>query len=1196
MNGCDDIQFSNCTFNTNAVSTSTNYAGVVASGSVTSATSGGIGVSNLLLENNTFNGGYYGVVLYGQSANPMTTNHIIGNTFNEQYYYGAYLAYNDQPVISGNTFNGRLGGTTTVSSRAIHFLTAYGPWEISKNKIINQGLYGIYMSGSSSATTSSLIANNMIGGGFTSTSTTASGIYITSSNNINIWYNSVLMDGVAGRGIYFLSGLSNIDFRNNTMSFTGTGAGYAYYSAATTMFTQHNYNNYYSTGSNFVYYGVARANLAALQAANQPVGNDANSISGDPFYYSVTDLHASTTHLWGSGTPIAQVSDDIDGDPRDPVSPCIGADEYVPAAVDAAVIMALEPSSGCGLGTSELVGVQLKNMGLDTLFTMSISYSINGGLPVTEIWNDTLVVGSYLDYTFTQTADFSAPGTYQIFFEVDAAGDALPFNDTLTYLLRTGHDFYSSNYFMGFEPGEDYSQWTVVDVNNDGRTWEPGYNSTTYANTGTRSARFYNGTTNPGNDYLFSECFYLEAGTTYKVEFWHRVESANYPQSIDLVVATDVTPASVIDTLVQLPLFINTIHEEAVGLFSPPADGVYYFGWYAYSPSANWYAFIDDINIRILAPLDAGVTAISNVDDMEDAGTSLVPHVTVKNFGSQTLTSVTVLYSVNGGTPVSETWTGSIDSDEEDTYIFTTPFTVPEGTYTICAWTDLTGDGNPGNDETCVNKYGLPVLSIPYFDDFEGTSYWYIDGTGNQWQFGQPTASIINNAYSPVNVWATNLSGNYGNNSSYYLYTPKFDFTTVNNVAMGFWHWIESESGVDGGKVQYSTNDGVTWQTLGVLNDPTGTNWYNAGNINNAPGFSGSSGGWQYSEISLTAFDYFPLPVQFRFHFFSNASVNNNGWAIDDFTLYQPQIPNDVGVIEITAPAGQSVTGGQNQVIVKLKNYGTVTQTSIPVSYKAGGAPPVNATWTGSLDPGDEVSYTFATPFTGPFTSTFELCSWTSLSGDTYDFNDTTCVTLTAGPANTDGGVVSILSPTGQTIGGSNVTVSIRVENFGLQALNNIPVQYSLDGVVQSTEIVLGSLAPGSTADYTFTTTFVSPSDDYELCAKTAISGDAIVGNDQFCADLTTGIDETTLEGLVLLQNVPNPATDETVIGFYLPGSGKLTFSITNLLGEVIYSETGDYSPGRHEVMVNTKSMAAGLYYYSITFDQHKLTRKMIIQ
>jgi hypothetical protein len=1223
--GCRNITIKNCNIE-GASNSVTSSFGIYIGGTTITTTGTGNHNNSIILLNNHITKSY--IAIYSRSVSPnfntglTIEKNIIGSSDPLQYvtFKGIDLQGATNPLITGNHIY-NLIVTTSVNNAGIDIGQNVSGAQIIKNNIhtlrsLSTGGYGAYGINIATATGVSniLIANNFISDivtvKYSATSTTWNpfGIRIVGGANIRIYNNSINLFGEPTLGssasmsacLLVTAAVTGLDVRNNIFANSMTGntgsKSYCVYKVTAVTFTTSNYNDYYPSGPFGLFGYSGSGDVSTLAAWRTLTGQDVNSISENPNFFTDINLHTFSASVNNIAQPLAEVPDDIDGDLRHPTTPDMGADEFDPVAKDAAVVAGLSPLSGCGLTSTETIIVRLKNSGLDTIYTMNVSYSINGGLPVNEIWNGALATNQTVDYTFTQTADLSALGTYHIFFEVDLVGDALALNDTLTYVIKSSHDFYASDYFMGFEPGEDYSKWVVVDVNSDGRTWEPGYNSTTYARTGSRSARFFNGSTNPGNDYLFTECFTLDAGVAYKVEFWYRVESATYAQNIRLVASTGVTPVTVTDTLVNLPLFNNTTYQLASGIFTAPTTGVYHFGWHAYSPAANFYSYIDDINIRILAPLDAGVISVNNINDMENGGSSKNIQVTLKNFGSQTLTSVPVSFTINGGTPVTETWTGSMQADSTSQYTFATPYIVPDGDYTVCVYTELAGDGNPGNDQTCVNKFGLPVFTVPYSDDFESVSYWYTEGATTQWQLGQPSASIINSAHSPVKAWATQLNGNYANNSSYYLYSPKFNFSQTQNMVLGFWHWYETENGVDGGKVQYTTNNGMTWTTLGVLNDPNGANWYNSANINNAPGFSGSSQGWQYSEISLSALNLFPIPVQFRFHFFSNATVANNGWAIDDIVIYQPQIPNDAGVIEIVAPAGQSVTGSPNQVTVKLKNFGTQTLTSIPVSYRVmGGPPPINATWTGTLTPGSETNFTFPTPFIGPF-SDFTLCSWTSLTGDIYKFNDTTCVDLTPGPANVDGSVIEILSPVGETMAGTNVTVSIRVKNMGAQPLVNIPVQYFVDNVPTATESVIGTLNPGAETDYTFITTFVSPSSDYELCAKTSISGDAVISNDELCRDLTTGIAETELNGIRLLQNIPNPANEETVIGFSLPTGGKLVLTITNVLGEVIYSEAGEYAAGMHNVLLNTKSMAAGVYSYSITFDQQKLTRKMIVQ
>ena len=88
--------------------------------------------------------------------------------------------------------------------------------------------------------------------------------------------------------------------------------------------------------------GTSYTTLLDWQTAT---GWDANSISADPFFVSPSipfDLHVDfPSPIDSAGTPIAEITIDFDGDPRDPVTPDIGADEFAaaqPETVDDLVI------------------------------------------------------------------------------------------------------------------------------------------------------------------------------------------------------------------------------------------------------------------------------------------------------------------------------------------------------------------------------------------------------------------------------------------------------------------------------------------------------------------------------------------------------------------------------------------------------------------------------------------------------------------------------------------------------------------------------------------------------------------------------------------------------------------------------------------------------------------------------------------
>jgi hypothetical protein len=92
------------------------------------------------------------------------------------------------------------------------------------------------------------------------------------------------------------------------------------------------YNCVYSSGPGALY-NMGRdgsTNYATLALWQGATSRDLNSIEGDPLFVNATDLHIDTRYYLvdSAGTPIAGITDDIDGDLRDATYPDIGADEY----------------------------------------------------------------------------------------------------------------------------------------------------------------------------------------------------------------------------------------------------------------------------------------------------------------------------------------------------------------------------------------------------------------------------------------------------------------------------------------------------------------------------------------------------------------------------------------------------------------------------------------------------------------------------------------------------------------------------------------------------------------------------------------------------------------------------------------------------------------------------------------------------
>ncbi len=86
------------------------------------------------------------------------------------------------------------------------------------------------------------------------------------------------------------------------------------------------------------------------------------------------------------------------------------------------------------------------------------------------------------------------------------------------------------------------------------------------------------------------------------------------------------------------------------------------------------------------------------------------------------------------------------------------------------------------------------------------------------------------------------------------------------------------------------------------------------------------------------------------------------------------------------------------------------------------------------------------------------------------------------------------------------------------------------------------------------------------------------------------------IDQLRLLQNKPNPFSDITNIGFYLPAAGNATISIIDLSGKLIYKTNGQFSKGFNELVISSNEIkASGLLYYQLDTEYGSETKKMLM-
>lgn len=99
--------------------------------------------------------------------------------------------------------------------------------------------------------------------------------------------------------------------------------------------------------------------------------------------------------------------------------------------------------------------------------------------------------------------------------------------------------------------------------------------------------------------------------------------------------------------------------------------------------------------------------------------------------------------------------------------------------------------------------------------------------------------------------------------------------------------------------------------------------------------------------------------------------------------------------------------------------------------------------------------------------------------------------------------------------------------------------------------------------------------------------------------DVITSVRSTSAfaMGFELKQNFPNPVTEKATIEFTIPQRAKVDLSVYNILGEkVAVLVDQELNPGSYAADLNVDNLDNGVYFYTITAGNSKLTKKLLIQ
>ena len=236
-----------------------------------------------------------------------------------------------------------------------------------------------------------------------------------------------------------------------------------------------------------------------------------------------------------------------------------------------------------------------------------------------------------------------------------------------------------SVYLRGVCSGTDQSEWSVV-VNfttlcaPETVPWSENFNSTTAGTTpdcwtiiDANGATTWNSVTAPAsptgftgvtmrytysgssvaNDWLITPGLELTGGVSYDLSYLlGQNAGTSYMEKLDIWYGTSPTIAAMSTLIHDHDSLTTTTSNSYLWSFTPPATGVYYIGFHAYSGINQYYIYLDDVSVAP-SPVCA-TTTVTKQEDCANDEFSLVVDVT--DLGSTT--SVAVTYTVDYGAPV----------------------------------------------------------------------------------------------------------------------------------------------------------------------------------------------------------------------------------------------------------------------------------------------------------------------------------------------------------------------------------------------------------------------------------------------------------------------------------------------------------------------------------------------------------------
>ena len=127
------------------------------------------------------------------------------------------------------------------------------------------------------------------------------------------------------------------------------------------------------------------------------------------------------------------------------------------------------------------------------------------------------------------------------------------------------------------------------------------------------------------NDWLFTPGIVLEEGRDYVVEYWRRVGSPVYPDSMAVWAGLAPTAEAMVIPVAVADTCQRTVYVKKLGGFTAPTSEPYYIGWHNLTRNSSARTYIDSIQVTAADSCVAPVVTAISAEGADSAalGTSL---------------------------------------------------------------------------------------------------------------------------------------------------------------------------------------------------------------------------------------------------------------------------------------------------------------------------------------------------------------------------------------------------------------------------------------------------------------------------------------------------------------------------------------------------------------------------------------------